>query len=514
MLSFQPMRSFLVALLLFCTTIIHAAITLPALVSDNMVLQRDVKLPVWGWSTPGAAITVQINRKNYKAVADATGKWMVKLDALKAGGPYEMILEGDGSSITIKNILAGDVWLCSGQSNMVFDFNNARAKALYAADIAASANDQIRQILIPRTWSPTPAADFKTKGWQMAQPQVLNGWSVAAYFFARNLFEQYHVPIGLINTCYGGTRVEAWTSEEALKTFPQFDRNIQLLHDTAQVNNRVNTAKQKLAEWNAKPEAERATTPKPATFGPQNLASALYNAMIAPLIPYAIKGAIWYQGEGNAPRAYEYRDLFPNMIKDWRTRWQQGDFPFIFQQLVNFKPEVAQPAESDWAELREAQTMTLSKSPNTAMTVGIDIGEAGDIHPVNKKDVGYRMFLAARKLAYADQKLVAYGPLYKSMQVKGDKIIISFTNTGTGLVTKDGGPVKYIAIAGADKKFVWADAVIKGNTIEVSSSTVSNPVAVRYAWADNPAGCNLFNKEGLPASPFRTDDWPGITVPK
>jgi sialate O-acetylesterase len=249
---------------------------------------------------------------------------------------------------------------------------------------------------------------------------------------------------------------------------------------------------------------------KPKVTYNQNSPAVLYNAMIAPLAPYAIKGAIWYQGESNAGRAYQYRTLFPAMIKDWRTQWKQ-DFPFLFVQLANFMNITEQPVESDWAELREAQSMTLSL-PKTGMAVIIDIGDANDIHPRNKQDVGHRLALAAQKVAYQDNVVYA-GPTYKSMKTDGNKIVLTFNNTGGGLVAK-GGELKEFAIAGPDKQFVWANARIEGNTVVVSSSQVTNPVAVRYAWSNNPSKANLYNKEGLPASPFRTDDWPGLTISK
>jgi sialate O-acetylesterase len=391
---------------------------------------------------------------------------------------------------------------------MVFDFNNGRAKVLYAKDIETSANDQIRQLLVNRVISDKPADNFTSNGWKVASPQTLNAFSAAAYFFARNLYEQYHVPIGLINTSWGGTKAEAWTSEDALTDFPQFGKDIQLLHDTAQVNAKRRAAAQRIEEWKQKARmGDTPATKMPGPYNPQDMATSIYNGMIAPLIPYAIKGVIWYQGENNASRGREYRTLFPNMIANWRNKWQQGKFPFIFQQLVNYHPATKDPGESQWAELREAQFMTLSNTPNTAMSVGIDIGEANDIHPVDKKDIGIRLALAARKIAYQEKELVYSGPLYQSMKQRGNTIIIRFNNAGSGLVSKDGQPLRYFAIAGEDRKFVWAAAVVKGNTIQVSAPSVSNPVAVRYAWADNPEAVNLFNKEGLPASPFRTDDW-------
>lgn len=652
------------ALLLLVQFSANAEIRLPALVKDHMVLQRDIKIPVWGWANAGEKIDIVFKSKTYKTTADQQGKWSLSLDKLAAGGPYELLVKGQKEQILLKDILIGDVWICSGQSNMAFDFNNGRARALYAKDIAASENDQIRQIFIPHTTSPVPLDNVKNAGWKSAKPTNLNAFSVAAYFFARAIYEQYKVPVGLIHTSWGATKAEAWTSEETIKSFPQFDKEVKLLQDSVKLLAKVQERRSMADEWHRKNKTEdkgytgdqavwaaadfkdtdwktvntpvmfdkfgfpdtygviwfrkeinvpeslagkdavlklgsvddedesfvngvkvggyanrekprehqvpgnlikagrnvitvriinwngpagfagdqpmkldfgtaqipadgvwkyqpgRLTGALPGLYNTQDLATSLYNGMLAPLIPYGIKGVIWYQGESNEVRAYEYRDLFPAMIASWRAAWKQGDFPFIFQQLVNFKQVKPQPGESDWAELREAQLMTLAKSPNTAMSIGIDIGESGDIHPVNKLDIGRRLALGARKIAYKEQHLVACGPLYKSMQLKGDHILISFNSIGDGLVAKadgqpaEGGGLRYFAIAGKDKKFYWAKARIKGDQVEVSSADVPEPVAVRYAWADNPEGCNLFNKNGLPASPFRTDDWEGITAKK
>jgi sialate O-acetylesterase len=373
-------------------------------------------------------------------------------------------------TLHIRNILIGEVWLCSGQSNMVLDFNNEGVRHLYAAEMAASSNDRIRQLLVGRDYRSDPVKSFKSSGWKSAGPETLPAFSAAAYFFARALYEKYHVPIGIINSSFGGTVAQAWTSTEGLKGLPLDE------------------------------EKE-----------PKNAPAVLFNAMIAPLVPYAIRGVAWYQGEYNTHRAFAYRKLFPALIRDWRSKWGDSVLPFIFQQLPNFQRPVAQPSENEWAELREAQLLTLRAVPHTGMAVAIDIGGANELHPADKKDIGCRWALLAEHIAYGEKKVVSSGPLYRGMRIKGNKIIVSFDEVGSGLVARGGDSLAYFAIAGADRKFVWARAVIRGTTVEVSAPQVDHPVAVRYAWAGDPEGCNLYNKEGLPASPFRTDDWPGLT---
>jgi len=471
------------------------------LFGDNMILQRNRKEPVWGWGMAGQEVVIGFKGRSYKTTVPAAGKWKIDLDAGPAGGPYEMTIQCAAEKISIKNILVGDVWLCSGQSNMVLDFNNDRVKALYAADIDSSANDQIRQILVARSYSAVPSEDFGSSGWKLAGPKTLPSFTAAGYFFARALYEKYHVPVGIINSSNGGTVAEAWTSEEGLKELPQFGKDMLFLKDTAAVNEKIRSTRAAMLAKGA----------KTGVYDAKNLPTALYNAMIAPLEPYAIKGVVWYQGEYNTHKAYEYRTLFPALIRDWRSKWSQGNFPFIYQQLPNFQLPVQQPSENEWAELREAQRLTLAKVPNTAMAVAIDIGGVNELHPSDKKDIGCRLALQAEKIAYGEKKIVSSGPLYQSMKVSGDKIIIRFSDTGKGLAAKGGGELKYFSIAGEDQKFVWADAAIKGNTVEVSNKQIAHPVAVRYAWAGDPAGANLYNSEGLPASPFRTDEWPGLT---
>lgn len=614
-----------------------------------MLLQRGVPLKIWGWADKGEKVTVNFLNTTYNSIGDDSGKWLVSLPALKEGGPYTMEVVGN-NKIIIENILVGDVWLCGGQSNMEWTFE--RLEDRYDKEVAASANSKIRLITIDQTKSYTPLDEVNATGWEEVSPKALQRFSAVGYFFGKEIFEKYGVPIGLISDNWGGTYAEAWTSEEGLKKFPEimkeksfFIENRETLDkrlaewdkkvkdqikasyaDTLKINwsediskwptmpipghwesnvlpdfdgivwlkkeveipkalagkeitlnlgyvddneisyfngkkigetigynmprvytvpgNLVKSGKNVITirvtdhfmnggitgnpasikatgsgidiplagEWKYKKGTGFDIPKQPESGNSPNVPTVLFNGMLNPIKSYSIKGAIWYQGESNADNAYEYRAVFPNMIQDWRKHWEIGDFPFIYVQLANFMQSYDYPTASSWAELREAQTMALS-IPNTAMAVAIDIGETADIHPKNKLDVGKRLALGAMKVAYNDN-VVYSGPLYESMVVEGDKIRVKFTNTGTGLQIKNGSALKEFAIAGADQKFVWANAKIDGNTVVVSSDKVKSPVAVRYAWADNPIKANLYNKEGLPASPFRTDAWKGKTQKK
>ena len=504
------------ALLLATAGATSADIKLPAVISDNMVLQQGQKIAIWGWAEPGEEVMVSVSwlTMQWGVRADEDGKWMFKMNPPKVGGPYEMTLRGK-NTITIKNILVGEVWVCSGQSNMQFAVRQATNPE---QEIAAAKYPNIRLFAVERKVAEVPQNDC-VGSWQPCSPDTIAGFSAVAYYFGRELHKELNMPIGLIHTSWGGTPAEAWTSKDALELEPVCAPILERYADAvAKYPQAKREYERKVNEWNAAVAKAKAEGSKPprrprAPFGPGNPHSpaGLYNAMIAPLIPYGIRGAIWYQGESNASRAYQYRRLFPAMIKCWRQDWAQGDFPFLFVQLANFMAVNPEPAESAWAELREAQSMTLAL-PNTGMAVIIDIGQANDIHPKNKQDVGKRLALWALAKTYA-KTLVYSGPLYKSMKVEADKIILNFDHIGGGLVAQGGGPLKGFAIAGADHKFVWADAKIDGDTVVVSSDGVAEPVAVRYAWADNPV-CNLYNKEELPASPFRTDRWPGVTVDK
>ncbi len=501
-------------LLLACAGAAVADIKLPAIIGDNMVLQQGGKVSIWGWADPGEEVTVGVswNSMKFAVTADKDGKWSFRINPPKAGGPYEMTLTGK-NTITIKNILVGEVWVCSGQSNMQM---SVRSSANAEQEIAEAGYPKIRLFSVKLTVAETPQSDC-VGNWSECSPRTVPNFSAVAYFFGRELHKQLNVPVGLINTSWGGTPAESWTRREVLEADANFVPIVKRYDDAvARYPQAKKEYEQKLVEW--KQAAEKAKTegknphrrPR-APFGPGHYQSpsGLYNAMIAPLIPYGIAGAIWYQGESNAGRAYQYRTLFPAMIKNWRDDWGVGKFSFLFVQLANFMQTKPEPGESAWAELREAQTMTL-ELPNTGMAVIIDIGDAVDIHPKNKQDVGKRLALWPLAGIYG-KKLVYSGPIYKSMKVDGSSIILSFDHVGGGLVAKGDGQLKGFSIAGADRKFVWADAKIDGNTIVVSSDKVSEPAAVRYAWADNPV-CNFYNKEDLPASPFRTDEWPGVTV--
>jgi sialate O-acetylesterase len=461
------------------------------LFSDNMVLQRNEHDPIWGWTTPGAMVTVTFRGRKYEATASGDGKWMVKLPPMKAGGPFEMTIVGpDNSEAHFRNILIGDVWLCSGQSNMQFGVENL----LNPDEVISKANyPNIRLFFVPYHLTLTPS-HICGGTWEICTPDNLRkdgnwgGFSAVAYFFGRDLYRNLHVPIGLIHSSVGGTPAESWTSEQQLKTqMTDFDSQLARL-DVAM----------KLHDEPILQSIERNS----------NYPTVLYNGMINPLIPFEIKGVIWYQGENNAGKAYQYRTLLPAMISDWRDRWGY-DFPFLIVQLAGFIGPPKKPGDDAWAELREAQWLTTQDLPDTWIATAFDIGNPTDIHPKDKQDVGKRLALVAEKHVYGED-VTCYGPVYQSMKVRGDKAIITFTHTDGGLMAK-GGVVKGFAIAGADKQWAWANAKITSDdTVEVSSPEVPKPVAVRYGWASYLV-VTLYNKDGLPAFPFRTDDWPEIT---
>jgi sialate O-acetylesterase len=500
------MKNTLRFILLFAALLVGLAVNaqadvkLPALIADGMVLQQGISVPLWGWADEGETVTVEFQKQKVSATTK-DGKWLVRLQPLKAGGPFTLMIIGK-NKITLQNVLIGEVWICSGQSNMAWQLrqtNNAEA------EIAEAKYPQIRLFSIPRAELAAPANDVKG-AWKECSPESAPTFSAVGYFFGRDLHKARNVPVGLINNAVGGSPAESWMHPNALKGDAEYKTFLD------EYPGKLAQYEQALEKYKAAAEQAKAEgKPAPRAPGKPWLPAGLYNGLIAPLLPYAIKGAIWYQGESNAPRAYQYRRLFPDMIRNWRADWGQGDFPFLFVQLAAFGPNGQTLGESDWAELREAQTMTLTALPKTGQALAIDVGTIDDIHPRNKQPVGARLALQARAIAYGE-KIVASGPVYDTMKIDGDKIALKFKHTGGGLEAR-GGALKGFLIAGEDKMFRAAQAEIKGEQVIVSSAEVSKPVAVRYAWAKYPE-VNFYNKEGLPAAPFRTDQWPGVTWPK
>ncbi|MFL0206267.1 sialate O-acetylesterase [Aquirufa sp. 2-AUSEE-184A6] len=617
------MKKFLFLLLSFSA---FSDVKLPTLVSNGMVLQRDIPVKIWGWANAGEKVTVTFKGKKLRVLTDASGNWSTTLPATPAGGPYEIQV----NEIRLKDVLFGDVWLCSGQSNMVI--NMERVKEKYPTDIASANNPQIRNFFIPTAISKVDVKqDLPASSWLPVTPENVLQMGAVSYFFARDLYAKYQVPIGIINSSVGGTPIESWISEEGLKEFPAYvkdttktaspaptakkstDRGLaekwaspsyspkgwkrfaipgfwedqglkdlngvvwfrreieiptslaglpaklfmgrivdadQVFVNGEQVGNvtyqyppRRYTVKKDLlkagknlvvirvtntagkggfvpdkkyemlvgdqtidlqGDWEYKvgevfpPLVEK---PAPSNFTP----TALYNAMIAPFLPYSLKGIVWYQGETNVWKPDVYASLLPALAKDWRTKFKQPELPFLYVQLPGFQDRNFLPSESNMAVLREGQLKSLH-IPRSGMAVTLDLGEWNDIHPLKKKPIGERLALAARKIAYGEN-IVSSGPIYESNAIEGNRIRIRFRETGSGLAINktDEDELTYFVIAGKDKKFVWAKAIIERNTVVVWSDEVAEPMYVRYGWADNPEGANLMNVEGLPASPFRTD---------
>jgi sialate O-acetylesterase len=465
-------------------------VKLPSLFGSHMVLQRGQKDRIWGKADPGEEVTVTIDHQVKTAKAGPDGKWLVTLDPMPAGGPHTLTIVGE-NTITLGDILVGEVWLCSGQSNMEWPVASAND-----ADLESRTADMpsIRLISVPKVGTQEPQDDFVGK-WEVCTPETVKSFSAVGYFFGRQLSRTLDVPIGLIDDAWGGSACEAWVRRDVLAADSRY---VALLD-----------------RWKKIESGDQAAQGQPknikALLSGNSRPGNIYNGVLKPTIGYGMRGVIWYQGESNASRAYQYRDLFPLMIQSWRDEWQIGDFPFYWVQLADYRAEKPEPAESDWAELREAQTMTLSRLPNTGQAVIIDLGEVQDIHPRNKQDVGKR--LARWALARDYGIAVPYqSPTYKAMEKQGNKIVVSFDSVGAGLKPFDVPAPHGFAVAASDRKFVWAEAKLVGrDRVEVWASDVSDPVAVRYAWADNPV-CNLYSREGLPVTPFRTDDWPGVTA--
>lgn len=474
----------------------YADVKLGSPFQHHMVLQREVPVPVWGWADAGEEVTVTIRSQAKTAKAAADGKWTVTLDPLTANSEATSMTVKGKNEIKLDDVLVGEVWVCSGQSNMEWSI-----AASIDPDLEAfAANDpQIRLLQIPNVPAMTPQATCGGE-WKVCTPDSVRNFSAVGYFFGRQLRQTLGIPVGLIASDWGGTPADAWTSPEAMQA-------------TADLKPILDRWAAMDADYEKNKDVVGKDGKKPAdpTKNPHH-PSVLYNGMIAPIAGYAIRGAIWYQGESNASRAYQYRLLMPTMIQSWRTAWKQGDFSFYQVQLANFLAPKDQPGDSAWAELREAQVIATKAIPNVGAACIIDIGAEKDIHPKDKQNVGKRLARLALNRDYNRKDIVPQGPTYTSSEAKDGKITVKFDTHGPKLISYYQQPLRGFAVAGEDKVWKWAEAKITGpDTIEVSSKDVAAPVAVRYNWADNPNG-TLYNELYLPAYPFRSDDWKGVTA--
>ncbi|MEI6654534.1 MAG: sialate O-acetylesterase [Verrucomicrobiota bacterium] len=513
---------------------------MPAIIGEHMMIQAGTNTPIYGWAEPGEAVIVTVGESTAATTTGTEGKWKVIFTDLKASAtPVRVSIVGK-NTITFEDVLIGDVWVCSGQSNMALPVRRIIGRDVNDPKGLGQANyPQMRLFKLPKETFLEPQSDCKGS-WVVCTPDAAKEFSATGYFFGREIHLAEKMPVGLINACRGSSSGQMWTSLEALKSEPALSNDLnQALSARANYPQRKERYLRDRAKWLedtarwpetikrweaevAKAGAEgKALPPKPEPPGSaparpdgmdgwednvMNAPTVLFNGMIAPLLPFGIKGVVWYQGEGNADEWAHYRTLFPAMVRDWRNRWARGDFPVYFVQLSSFGESRAEPGESTWAAFREVQSQLKGIVPNSGMAVTIDIGCATDIHPLTKPEVGRRLSLVALARTYG-RPIESSGPLYEYMEVKDNKVVLHFAQLGGGLVAKGGEPLKRFAMAGADKKFVWADAKIESGTVVVSSAHVTTPAAVRYAWEINPEGCNLFNAAGLPASPFRTDDW-------
>ncbi len=493
----------------------QANVSLPDVISDSMVLQQNQRIPIWGNADPGEVVTVRFGKQAKKTIASPDGKWLIKLDPIVANAtPSTMIISGN-NAIKLKNILVGEVWLVAGQSNMQRLLSETTDGE---AAIAAADHPLIRLFNVSRQVAFKHAQPPLAR-WQACSPQTVKDFSAAGYYFGVELQKALHVPIGLINSSYGGSQAEAWTPTEYLRASNDLRPTVERTKIWYEQRPRVRVEyDEALKKWRAEAEQARAAgaRPSPSPAVPDALreyriASSIYDGMIAPLIPFYIRGAIWYQGESNEARAQQYGILLPTMIRAWRERWSQGNFPLAIVQLPNYRDPKPEPADEAWSHVREAQRLTALNTPNTGLIVTIDVGEARDIHPKNKLDVGKRMARWALAGVYR-RKLTKSGPVFREAKLTGSKILVKFDEVGGGLRIRDGDKLDEFAIAGADHVWHWANAKIVGkDLVEVWSDGVSQPLAVRYAFNNNPKHPNLTNDTGLPATPFRTDNWPGPT---
>lgn len=490
-----------------------ADVRLPGIFSDNMVLQRDLPLTFWGWAAEGETVTVEFQGMKASAAAfrqlpSPLSRWQVKLGPFKASAtPASLVVTGN-NRVERKNVLVGDVWICTGQANMEFPLSKSSDSE---KELAAPANPLIRLCTVPRAKGNEPLGDVRVS-WQ--ECRAPGNFSAVGYYFGRDLQKAIGVPVGLIGIYQSGTPAEAWATRNSLADHPDLRRDFVERIERMRADYAAAVQKFNMEVEEMKKQGKRPGSPPPkAPVMPTWFGSELFNGMVAPLVPYGIRGVISYQGEANVDRAGQYRVLFPEVIKGWRQAWGQGEFPFLNVQLAPYDKNrnrtldeiTATPEDSDWARLRESQSTAAKSAPNSALVVTMDIGAQNDLTPAKKDFVGARLAAAARAVAYGEA-LVSSGPVFKEMAVQGDKAVIRFDLVGAGLVAR-GEKLTGFAVCGEDKKFVWADAQVQAdNTVLVSAAAVPKPVAVRYGWADFPV-VNLFNKDGFPASPFRTDTY-------
>ncbi len=483
---------------------IDADVRLPEVFGDHMVLQRGMRIPIWGSADPGERIIVSMGGRTARTTAGKDGRWKVKIPRLDAGGPYELIVSGK-NTLTLRDVLVGEVWVCSGQSNMWWPVERVRGieQIVSAADYP--------DVRLFSVWSPEHDSYGKRNEWSACTPETVREFSAAAFFFGRELYREMRIPIGLIHTSMGGSVPEAWMTRKTLASDSAFrpalawwDSVIAADPGAPERFERY-LAQLRGSKREGGPEPDDpglSFVPRPLRFY-MRFPEGVRRAQLEPILGYGMRGVIWFQGESSIPRAWQYRKLFPAMIREWRRDWGQGDFPFVFTQLANYKSDPLR-----LPELREAQSMSLSLK-NTAMAVTIDIGDEDDVHFNNKWDVGRRLALAALGTTYK-RDIVYSGPVYRSMRRDGSAIRLRFDHTAGGLVSKGNDPPGDFIIAGQDRVFHPAEARIAGREVIVSSPRVPKPVAVRYGWRDVPK-CRLYNSAGLPASPFRTDTWNWVT---
>ena len=506
-------KSILPLLFIFLSyQILPAQITLPSVFGDHMVLQQKRVNPVWGWANAGEMVKVEISGQSHLTKADQEGYWKVELRPIPAGGPYRLHIEGETSRFFFDDVLVGEVWICSGQSNMAWTVNNSNSAEL---EILSADYPDIRLISVPRVGTQEAQSDFEGE-WTRCSPKTVRDFSAVGYFFGRRLHQVLDVPIGLIDNAWGGSAAEAWVRRDVLERDERFDELMAWWKDQEATYNYQELIKDwenSVKEWETNGrESNQPRRPNNMMTGNHRPAN-IYNGVLHPTIGYGIRGAIWYQGESNASRADQYRDLFPLMIQHWRDEWGQGDFPFYYVQLADFLVEADQPGDSEWAELREAQTMTMDRLSNVGQAVIIDVGEGRDIHPRDKQSVANRLVRWALAKDYGHD-ILFQSPTYQSMEVQGNKVILTFEHVGSGLYAFDTESPMGFTVAGSDEKFLWAKAkIINANQVEVWNDRIRNPAAVRYAWTNNPI-CNMYNRDGLPMTPFRTDNWPRVTAGK